>query len=90
MDAELIVGDLEVDVFDFEYKHEAKGNSGFYFRISDVADPVKSGFEVQILDCYLKEELGQHDLGGVIKTAGPLTNASKPADGNDQRSAGRR
>ena len=34
---------------------------------------------MQILDCYGKEKLGQHDLGGVIKTAGPLTNASKPA-----------
>lgn len=64
-------------VFDFEYKHEAKGNSGFYFRASDEKDPVASGFEVQILDCWGKEELGQHDLGGVIKTAGPLVNASK-------------
>ncbi len=64
-------------VFDFEYKHEAGGNSGFYFRVADEADPVASGFEVQILDCWGKEELGQHDLGGVIKTAGPLVNASK-------------
>ena len=64
-------------VFDFEYKHEAKGNSGFYFRISDDSDPTAHGFEVQILDCYGKEDLGQHDLGGVIKTAGPLVNASK-------------
>lgn len=64
-------------VFDFEYKHEAKGNSGFYFRISDDSDPTAHGFEVQVLDCWGKEELGQHDLGGVIKTAGPLENASK-------------
>lgn len=69
--------DYEDFVFDFEYKHEAGGNSGFYFRVSDEADPVASGFEVQILDCWGKEELGQHDLGGVIKTAGPLVNASK-------------
>lgn len=70
-------------VFDFEYKHEAGGNSGFYFRVSDEADPVESGFEVQILDCWGKEELGQHDLGGVIKTAGPLVNASrKPGEWN--------
>lgn len=65
-------------VFDFEYKHEAKGNSGFYFRISDDSDPTAHGFEIQILDCWGKEKLGQHDLGGVIKTAGPLENASKP------------
>lgn len=64
-------------VFDFEYKHEKGGNSGLYFRCADEVDPTKSGFEVQILDCYGKEELGQHDLGGVIQTAGPVKNASK-------------
>lgn len=69
--------DYDDFVFDFEYKHEAKGNSGFYFRISDESDPTAHGFEVQILDCWGKEKLGQHDLGGVIKTAGPLENASK-------------
>ncbi|MEO0446423.1 MAG: DUF1080 domain-containing protein [Verrucomicrobiota bacterium] len=68
--------DFEVE---FEYKHGEGGNSGFYFRISDETDPTTHGFEVQILDCYGKEELGKHDLGGVIKTAGPLVNASLPA-----------
>lgn len=66
-------------MFDFEYKHGKGGNSGLYFRIYDESDATAHGFEVQILDCYGKEKLGQHDLGGVIKTAGPLTNASKPA-----------
>ena len=66
-------------VFDFEYKHGKGGNSGLYFRISDESDATAHGYEVQILDCFGKEKLGQHDLGGVIKTAGPLTNAAKPA-----------
>tara|TARA_B110000003_G_scaffold268333_1_gene297713 strand:- start:4630 stop:5256 length:627 start_codon:yes stop_codon:yes gene_type:complete len=66
-------------VFDFEYKHEKGGNSGLYFRIYDEADPTVHGFEVQILDCFGKKKLGQHDLGGVIQTAGPLANGSKPA-----------
>ena len=65
--------------FDFEYKHEKGGNSGLYFRCADTVDPTLSGFEVQILDCYGKKKLGQHDLGGVIKTAGPTKNMSKPA-----------
>jgi hypothetical protein len=65
--------------FDFEYKHDKGGNSGLYFRCADEVDPTKSGFEVQILDCFGKEQLGQHDLGGVIQTAGPAVNASKPA-----------
>ena len=66
-------------VFDFEYKHEKGGNSGLYFRIYDETDPTAHGFEVQILDCFGKKKLGQHDLGGVIQTAGPLANGSKPA-----------
>ena len=66
-------------IFDFEYKHEKGGNSGLYFRIYDETDPTTHGFEVQILDCFGKKKLGQHDLGGVIKTAGPLANGSKPA-----------
>jgi len=66
-------------VFDFEYKHAAKGNSGFYFRVSEKADPVASGFEVQIMDSTGKAdaEMGHHDLGGVIKTKGASKNMSK-------------
>ena len=71
--------DYEDFVFEFEYKHGKGGNSGLYFRIYDESDATKHGFEVQILDCYGKKKLGPHDLGGVIQTAGPLTNASKPA-----------
>lgn len=67
-------------VFDFEFKFEAGGNSGFYFRCGDEVDPTKSGFEVQILDSHDKEgELGHHDMGGVIRTNGPMVNAAKPA-----------
>lgn len=69
--------DYEDFSVDFEYKHPEGGNSGLYFRISDELDATAHGFEVQILDCYGKEKLGPHDLGGVIQTAGPLVNASK-------------
>ena len=64
-------------VVDFEYKHQKGGNSGLYFRIYDESDASAHGFEVQILDCFGKEKLGPHDLGGVIQTEGPLVNASK-------------
>ena len=67
-------------VIDFEYKHPPGGNSGLYFRISDEKDATASGFEVQILDSHGKAKLGQHELGGVIQTAGPLVNAAKPAN----------
>ena len=69
--------DYEDFVIDFEYKHPKGGNSGLYFRIYDESDATAHGFEVQILDCFGKKKLGPHDLGGVIKTAGPLVNASK-------------
>ncbi len=66
-------------VFDFEYKHAEGGNSGFYFRVSEKADPVKTGFEVQIMDSTGKADadMGHHDLGGIIKTKGASKNMSK-------------
>ena len=35
---------------EFEYKLQKGGNSGFYFRVDDVNDPVEKGIEVQIYD----------------------------------------
>ena len=67
-------------ILDLEFKIPPKGNSGVFFNIGDPKDPVTSGIEVQILDSYgVEKELGHHDNGGVIKTAGPSKNASKPA-----------
>ena len=71
-------------VCEFEYKHEAKGNSGFYFRVPDKDKPTTVGVEIQILDCHKKKNIGFHDLGGIIKfkdvkKGDPLVNAAKPA-----------
>lgn len=67
-------------ILDLEYKHPPKGNSGVFLRVGDLADPVNTGLEVQILDSHGKEEpLTHHDLGGVIKTIGPSKNMAKPA-----------
>lgn len=66
-------------VVEFEYKHPEGGNSGFFFRVSDLVDPVTNGMEVQILDSYGKEgELTHHDNGGVIRTAPASKNMSLP------------
>lgn len=67
--------------FDFEYKYQEGGNSGFYFRCADKEDPVAGGFEVQIMDSLGKPdgEMGHHDNGGIIKTKGADKNMSKPA-----------
>jgi len=71
-------GEYEDFVVDFEFKYEQGGNSGLYFRISDESDATANGWEVQILDGYGKDDLTQHDMGGVIRTSAPLENASLP------------
>ncbi|MEM7392617.1 MAG: DUF1080 domain-containing protein [Verrucomicrobiota bacterium] len=66
--------------FDLEYKHPKGGNSGVFFRCKDLENPVSRGIEVQILDSFgKKKKLGHHDLGGIIRTQGPLKNMARPA-----------
>lgn len=66
----------------FDYKVQKGGNSGFYFRVADVNDPVAKGIEVQIYDSGSKKpdaKLTDHDSGGVIPGVPPTKNAAKPA-----------
>ncbi|MGB0743454.1 MAG: 3-keto-disaccharide hydrolase [Opitutales bacterium] len=52
---------------EFEFKFAPpRGNSGFYFRVADVDNPVHTGLELQLTQCHKKEKLGWHDLGGLI------------------------
>jgi len=70
--------DFEVE---FEYMLEKRGNSGFYFRVGDVNDPVKQGIEVQIYDTAPdkpQEKLTDHDSGGIIPGLKPHKNNAKP------------
>lgn len=62
----------------FDFKLGEGGNSGFYFRIADQSDATLHGFEIQLKDDHGKEDLGPHDVGGVIKTSGPKANAVNP------------
>ncbi len=66
-------------IIDLEFKFNKDGNSGVFLRVGDLKDHVKSGFEVQILDTYGKEEVGNHDCGGIIGAQGPSKNMVKPA-----------
>ena len=66
-------------VLDLEFKFHAAGNSGVFLRVRDPLDQVDSGFEVQILDTYGKENPTNHDCGGVIGTMAPCKNMVKPA-----------
>lgn len=67
---------------EFEYKLELKGNSGFYFHVGDLKEPVKKGIEVQLYDSASKPKgtkLNDHDSGGIIPGIPPTKNAAKPA-----------
>jgi len=71
--------DFEID---FEYKVGKNSNSGFYFHVGDVKEPVKTGIEVQIYDSASKPataKLNDHDSGGVIPGVPPTKNAAKAA-----------
>lgn len=70
-------GDFELEV---EFMLEPHGNSGFYFNVGDVNDPVKKGIEVQIYDSHSKKadaRLTDHDSGGVIPGIPPTKRASR-------------
>jgi hypothetical protein len=70
--------DFEIE---FEYRVEKGSNSGFYFRVGDLNNPVAKGIEVQIYDSFGKaaDKLGDHDSGGVIPGIKPLKNSAKAA-----------
>ncbi len=66
-------------VLDVEYAYPPGGNSGVYFRVGDRRDPVNQGIEAQILDSSNKKgPLTAHDHGGIIGTAAPSANRSRP------------
>jgi hypothetical protein len=72
--------DFEIE---FDYKVQARGNSGFYFHVGDRNDPVSEGIEVQIYDSHGKPEeskLTDHDSGGIIPGLPPTRNTAKKAD----------
>jgi len=71
--------DFEIE---FDYQVQKGGNSGFYFHVGDVKEPVKTGIEVQIYDSGAKKadaKLTDHDSGGVIPGIPPTKNTAKPA-----------
>ena len=70
-------------VLHVEYKYPPGGNSGIFFRVGDLENPVQTGIEAQILDSTKKKgKVGPHDHGGIIRTVGASKNMSKsPGDG---------
>jgi hypothetical protein len=70
-------GDFEVR---FDYRVEKRGNSGFYFRVTDKDNPVSQGLEVQIFDSYSRgpdAKPNDHDAGAALFVP-PTKLAAKP------------
>ena len=63
-------------VVDFDYKLSKGCNSGVFFRVNDLKDPVYSGIEIAIDDTT---GTGYHDSGAFYDLVRPSTNAQKPA-----------
>ena len=73
-------------VMDFEYAYPPGGNSGFYFRVADRNDPVKTGIEAQILDSSAKQgALTSHDHGGIVGTSEAASKNMSKAPGEWNR-----
>ena len=72
--AEADFGEFEAE---FEYRLERGGNSGFFFHVGDVDDPVATGFEVQIKEPTSGAEASNHDVGGLIPGGPPAQVAAK-------------
>ena len=65
-------------VLHVEYKYPPGGNSGVFFRVGDLKNPVQTGIEAQVLDSIKKKgKVGPHDHGGIIRTIGASKNMSK-------------
>lgn len=67
-------------ILDLEYAYPKGGNSGVFFRVGDLENPVTTGIECQILDSTGKKgKMTHHDHGGIISTVGASKNMSRPA-----------
>jgi hypothetical protein len=61
-------------------------NSGVFLRLSDLADPVNTGLEVQILDTHGTEDPDSHDCGALYDVVAPEADAARPpGEWNDLR-----
>ncbi len=50
-------------------------NSGIFFRVEDLNDPINTGFEGQVLS---GKGTGKHDMGAIYDLVGPTKNVTKP------------
>jgi hypothetical protein len=62
-----------------DFKVSPGCNSGIFFRVGDLKDPVQSGFEIQVYDNPRgKSKPGKNDSGSLYDALAPSVNAMKP------------
>jgi hypothetical protein len=65
-------------VLSCDFKVTPGANSGIFIRTGDMADPVQTGFEIQIFDSAGKPP-GKHSCGALYDAVAPSVEVSKPA-----------
>ena len=78
----LVLKDIGVTNFEFDFDWRTDQNSGLYFHIPDLSQlQDRHHKEVQLYENSLwsKPEFGDHTAGGIIPGHAPTKNASKPA-----------
>jgi hypothetical protein len=68
--------DFELEL---EFKMTPGANSGVFFWVSDVEDPVNTGLEIQVLDTHGTDDLDSHDCGALYDLVAPASDAARPA-----------
>ena len=66
-------------ILELEFKIPPKGNSGIFFRTTDINDPVQTGIEIQVSDSYGRE-LRRGSCGAVYDCMAPSKNMAKKAE----------
>lgn len=66
-------------VLELDFKIPPGGNSGVFFRTSNMDDPVQTGIELQIYDTHGKKKLERGDCGAIYDCVAPRVQAVKPA-----------
>ncbi len=66
-------------VLDCEFKISEGGNSGIFFRTDDTADPVQTGFEIQVYNIERHPSPVKNDCGALYDLKEPSVYVDKPA-----------
>ncbi len=69
-------GNFELKI---DFMVDKGANSGIFFRWANLADPVQTGIEMQVLDSAGKNPPGKHDCGAIYDCLAPRENPMKPA-----------